>query len=76
MYNIFYRGSLITVGVGTVLGVAAMWIPDAWHDVAWRLFYSDVVMFVGAIAGSVISYYGRQYNDQIVTAEVVAKDPK
>lgn len=62
IYKMFFRGSLVTVAIGTALGVSALWIPNAWHDTAWRLFYSDVVLFVGAIGGSIISHYGAKHD--------------
>lgn len=58
MYDYCFKTCLATVAIATVLGVAAIWVPDAWYAVGAKLLWTDIVLFVGALAGALLSYVG------------------
>lgn len=58
MYEFFFQSCLVTVGVGTALGVAAVWVPDSWHEIGSKLIMTDGVLFVGAVAGALLCKLG------------------
>jgi hypothetical protein len=58
MYKTFFNSCLVTLAIGTAMGVAAIWVPDAWHEVGAKLLWTDVVLFVGAVSGAVICKLG------------------
>jgi hypothetical protein len=58
MYDYCFKTCLLTVAIATVLGVAAIWVPASWYDIGAKLLWTDLVLFVGALAGASLSYAG------------------
>ena len=58
MYTISFNACLATVAIGTILGVAAVWVPDSWHSVGAKLALTDAVLFVSAIVGALLCKLG------------------
>jgi len=58
MYRYFFNGCLVTLGIGTALGVAAVWVPESWYQVGAKLIWTDVVLFVSSIAGALLCKLG------------------
>jgi len=58
MYQFFFKSCLVALGIGTVLGLAALWLPNIDRHLFEKLFWSDGILFVSALAGAVISRMG------------------
>jgi hypothetical protein len=71
MYDYCFKTCLATVAVATLLGVAAVWAPDAWYEVGTKLLWTDIVLFVGALAGALLSHVGASKNTSQYTAREI-----
>jgi hypothetical protein len=58
MYEFCFKSCLASVAVATALGVAAIWVPEGWHEIGAKLLWTDIVLFVGSLAGALLSYSG------------------
>jgi len=58
MYTFCFNACLATVAIGTLLGVAAVWVPNEWHNVGAKLAWTDAVLFVSAVVGALLCKLG------------------
>ena len=73
MYNFCFKSCLATLAIATALGVAAIWVPDAWHEVGAKLLWTDVVLFVGSVVGAGLCHIGI-VGDRPPTSEEVTRE--
>lgn len=58
MYNFCFKSCLVTVAIATAIGVASIWVPDAWHEVGSKLFYTNGILFAGSVTGAILCFFG------------------
>ena len=58
MYNFCFKSCLVTLAIATAFGVAAIWVPDSWHEVGAQLLWTDAVLFVGSTVGALLCKLG------------------
>lgn len=58
MYRFFFNGCLVTLGIGTLLGVASVWVPEGWEAIGSKLLWTDSLLFCSTIVGALLCKLG------------------